>query len=156
MGITSSSLGTESLVSSLIFRRPSVTGSPDIFSCRATVGRHFLTTFGGMSPGCCAGGRPRCLVRLLFKRCSSFLLLSFFTPGHYSDPCVLLLTVKERPDLDNKFNRRVQAAVKHAATIEDFNELIDPRSLARHCLGPEPSLYVLSALDREEKKRKLP
>ena len=31
MGITSSSLGIESLVSSLIFRRPSVTGSPDIF-----------------------------------------------------------------------------------------------------------------------------
>ena len=96
------------------------------------------------------------MVRLFFKRCSFFLLLSFFTPGHYSDSCVLLLTVKERPDLDNKFNGRVQAAVKHAATIEDFNELIDPRSLARHCLGPEPSLYVLSALDREEKKRKLP
>ena len=156
MGITSSSLGTESLVSSLIFRRPSVTGSPDIFSCRATVGRHFLTTFGGMSLGCCAGGRPRCLVRLLSKRCSSFLLLSSFTPGRYSDSCVLLFAVKERPDLDNKYTGRVQAAVKHAATIEDFNELIDPRSLARHCLGPEPSLYVLSALDREEKKRKLP
>ena len=70
--------------------------------------------------------------------------------------CVLLFAVKERPDLDNKYTGRVQAAVKHAATIEDFNELIDPRSLARHCLGPEPSLYVLSALDREEKKRKLP
>ena len=40
--------------------------------------------------------------------------------------------------------------------IEDFNELIDPRTLARHCLGPEPSHYVLSILDREEKKRKLP
>ena len=80
----------------------------------------------------------------------------FFNPGHYSDPCVLLFTVKERPDLDNKFDGRVQAAVKYAATIEDFNELIDPRTLTRHCLGPEPSLYVLSALDREEKKRKLP
>ena len=96
------------------------------------------------------------MVRLLFKRCFSFLLLSFFNPGHYSDPCVLLFTVKERPDLDNKFDGRVQAAVKYAATIEDFNELIDPRTLTRHCLGPEPSLYVLSALDREEKKRKLP
>ena len=40
--------------------------------------------------------------------------------------------------------------------IEDFNELIDPRTLARHCLGPEPSFYVLSAVDREEKKCKLP
>ena len=82
--------------------------------------------------------------------------LFFFNPGHYSDPCVLLFSVKKRPDLDNKFDGRVQAAVKYAATIEDFNELIDPRTLARHCLGPEPSLYVLSALDREEKKHKLP
>ena len=62
--------------------------------------------------------------------------------------------MKERPDLESKFNERVQVAVKYAGTIEDFNELIDPRTLARHCLGPEPSLYVLSALDREEKKRK--
>ena len=96
------------------------------------------------------------MVRLLFKRCSSFLLLSFFNPGHYSDPCVLLFTVKERPDLDSKFDEQVQAAVKYAGTIEDFNELIDPRTLARHCLRLEPSLYVLSALDREEKKCKLP
>ena len=95
-------------------------------------------------------------MRLLFKRCSSFVLLSFFNPGHYSDPCVLLFTVKERLDLDNKFDERVQATVKYAATIEDFNELIDPRTLARHCLRLEPSLYVLSALDREEKKCKLP
>ena len=80
----------------------------------------------------------------------------FFNPGHYSDPCVLPFTVKERPDLESKFDEQVQAAVKYARTIEDFNELIDPRTLARHCLGPEPSLYVLSALDREEKKRKLP
>ena len=64
--------------------------------------------------------------------------------------------MKERPDLESKFDERVQAAVKYAKTIEDFNELIDPRTLARHCPGPKPSLYVLSALDREEKKRKLP
>ena len=95
-------------------------------------------------------------MRLLFKKCSSFLLLSFFGPSYYSDPCVLLFTVKEHPDLDSKFDKRVQAAVKYAGTIEDFNELIDPRTLARHCLGPEPSLYILSALDRQEKKRKLP
>ena len=97
------------------------------------------------------------MVRLLFKRCSLFLLsLFFFNPGHYSDPCFLPFTVKKRPDLESKFDKRVQAAFKYARTIEDFNELIDPRTLARYCLGPEPSLYVLSALDREEKKRKLP
>ena len=72
------------------------------------------------------------------------------------DPCVLQSVVKERPELESGFDERVQVAVEYARTIEDFNELIDPRTLARHCLGPEPSLYVLSALDQEEKKRKLP
>ena len=64
--------------------------------------------------------------------------------------------MKEHPELESGFDERVQAVVEYARTIEDFNELIDPRTLARHCLGPEPSLYVLSALDQEEKKRKLP
>ena len=64
--------------------------------------------------------------------------------------------MKEHPELESGFDERVQAAVKYAWTIEDFNELIDPRTLARHCLGPEPSLYVLSTLDWEEKKYKLP
>ena len=85
-----------------------------------------------------------------------FPSLFFFNTGHYSDPCVLPFIVKERPDLESKFDEWVQAAVKYARTIEDFNELIDPRTFTRHCLGPEPSLYVLSALDQEEKKRKFP
>ena len=63
--------------------------------------------------------------------------------------------MKDRPELEARFAERVQAALEYARTIEDFGELIDPRTLARHCLGPEPSLYVLSTLDREERKRKL-
>ena len=73
------------------------------------------------------------------------------------DPFLLLyFVVKERPELKSRFYERVQAAVEYARMIEDFNELIDPRTLASHCLGLEPSLYVLSILDQEEKKRKLP
>ena len=68
---------------------------------------------------------------------------------------MLSFAVKDRPDLEAKFEERVQAAIKYVRTIEDFGELIDLRILARHCLGPEPSLYVLSTLDREEKKCKL-
>ena len=64
--------------------------------------------------------------------------------------------VKDRPELEGRYNERVQVAVEYARTIEDFNKLIDPCTLACHCLGPEPSLYVLSALDWEEKKHKLP
>ena len=63
--------------------------------------------------------------------------------------------MKDRPKLEGKFVERVQAALRYARTIDDFGELIDPRTLARHCLGPEPSLYILSTLDREERKRKL-
>ena len=73
------------------------------------------------------------------------------------DPFLLLYFVaKERLELESKFNERVQATVEYVRTIDDFDELIDPRTLARHCLGPEPSFYVLSILDWEEKKRKLP
>ena len=87
---------------------------------------------------------------LLFPSLFTFILAIIL------DPYVLFFVVKKRPELESEFDERVQAAIQYARTIEDFNELIDPRTLACHCLGPEPSLYVLSALDREEKKRKLP
>ena len=64
--------------------------------------------------------------------------------------------MKEGPELESRFDERVQATVEYVRTIENFNELVDPRTLAHHCLGPEASLYVISAFDREEKKRKLP
>ena len=112
--------------------------------------------FGGMSLGCCAGGRPLCLVRLLLMRClffSNFLFILVITSDLF---LVLYFAVKERLVLDSRFEERVQVAIKYARTIDDFDELIDPCTLARHCLGPEPSLYILSTLDREERKRKLP
>ena len=87
------------------------------------------------------------------------MLFSSLTFGLYwsSDLFLLLyFAVKERPELESKFEERVQAAIKYARRIDDFDELIDLRTLARHCLGREPSLYVLSTLDREERKRKLP
>ena len=151
----SSYLGIESLSSSLIFRLPSVTRSLDIFLYWVTVGRLFLMTFRGMSLGCCVGGRLLCLVRLLLMKCSPFFfpLILAIIPDLF---LLLHFVAKERPELESRFHKRVQAAVEYARTIEDFNELIDPRTLARHCLGPEPSLYVLSILDQEEKKRKLP
>ena len=157
-------LGIESHVLSLIFRHPSVTGNPDISLYQATVGRLFLMTFGGTSLGCCANGRPLCLVHLLLMRCLFFFFFPFFfsfklmfilviTPDLF---LLLCFVAKKRPELESRFDERVQAAIKYTRTIEDLNELIDPRTLARHCLGSEPSIYVLSILDREEKKRKLP
>ena len=43
--------------------------------------------------------------------------------------------VKERHELESRFEECVQEAVKYASTIEDFDELVDPRTLAHHCLG---------------------
>ena len=63
--------------------------------------------------------------------------------------------VKERPKLESQIEERVQEAIKYARMIDDFDELVDPRTLARHCLGPEPSLYILQAINRERRKREL-
>ena len=60
----SSCLGIEGLDSSSIYLRPSVTGSVGTSLCRVTVRRPFLTTFRGMSLGCCIGGRPFNLMHL--------------------------------------------------------------------------------------------
>ena len=45
----------------------------------------------------------------------------------------------------------MKVAVKHAKTIDDFDDLIDMRTLARHCLCLEPSTFVLWAIAIEEK-----
>ena len=57
--------------------------------------------------------------------------------------------------LKSKFEKCVQEAVKYASTIEDFDKRVDPRTLARHYLLPEPSHYVLHEIHREERKREL-
>ena len=63
--------------------------------------------------------------------------------------------MKERPELEDNFKERVQETIKYMSTIDDFDKLVDPRTLAHHCLGSEPSNYVLYALDREERKHEL-
>ena len=68
--------------------------------------------------------------------------------------CVFLcfyFTIKDRLVLESRFEKRVRAAVEYVSTIDDFDDLVDPRTLARHCLGPEPSHYVLHAIRSEEK-----
>lgn len=69
--------------------------------------------------------------------------------------CFSAFVVKEFPELESKFEECVQEAIKYASTIDGFDELVDPRTLARHFWGLRPSHYVLHATRREEKKRKL-
>ena len=64
---------------------------------------------------------------------------------------VFYFTVRDRPKLESRFEERVHAAVEYMSTIDDFGDLVDPRTLARHCLGPKPSYYILRAIRREEK-----
>ena len=61
--------------------------------------------------------------------------------------------MKECPELEGKFEEWVLEAVKYVSMMDNFDKLVDPRMLARHCLGPEPSPYILHAIDREERKR---
>ena len=42
-------------------------------------------------------------------------------------------------------------ATKYAKKIDDFDDLVDPRTLARHFLGPKSSPFVLHAIEIEEK-----
>ena len=62
--------------------------------------------------------------------------------------------VKRRPKLKNKYRERVEKSIEYTKTIEDFDDLVDPQTLAFYCLGPEPSAFVLCNLDIEEKKSK--
>ena len=64
-----------------------------------------------------------------------------------------MCAVKKCPKLKSRYKRRVEAATKYAKMIDDFNNLVDPRTLARHCLGPDPSPYVLRAIEVEEKSK---
>ena len=49
--------------------------------------------------------------------------------------------------------RFVFMRLQYASTIDNFDELINSRMLARHFLGPKPSPYVLCAIAREEKSK---
>ena len=41
--------------------------------------------------------------------------------------------------------------MKHTKTIDNFDDLVDPQTLACHCLNPEPSDFVLQAIAIKEK-----
>ncbi|XP_050286471.1 uncharacterized protein LOC126725680 isoform X2 [Quercus robur] len=62
------------------------------------------------------------------------------------------LTASTCPHLKSCYKECVQAALDFALSAEDFDELVDPRSLYDHFLGPEPSAYILQLILREERK----
>ena len=62
--------------------------------------------------------------------------------------------VKRRPGLKSRYKERIEIAIGYSETIESWDELVDPRSLAFYNLGPDPSPYVLRQLGIEGKKSK--
>ena len=59
-----------------------------------------------------------------------------------------------RPKLKSKYQGPVEKAIEYAKTIESWDDLVDPRTLAFYCLGLDPSSYVLQLIDIEGKKSK--
>lgn len=60
-------------------------------------------------------------------------------------------TTFECPDLECRYQSRVQAALEFAQGTDNIDKLVDPRRLYDHYLGPEPSKYVLRKILGEEK-----
>ena len=65
-----------------------------------------------------------------------------------------LCAIKRWPKLKSKYQDCVEKVIKYTKTIESWDDLIDPQTLAFYCLGPNPSPYILCNLDIEGKKSK--
>ncbi|KAF3964139.1 hypothetical protein CMV_011546 [Castanea mollissima] len=61
--------------------------------------------------------------------------------------------VKKCPKLKSRYRQHVKEAIEYVKTIDDFDDLVDLRTLALHCHGPEPSAYILHVIEIEEKKK---
>ena len=48
----------------------------------------------------------------------------------------------------------MEKAIQYAEAIESWEDLVDPRTLAFYCLGPDPSAYVLRPIKIKGKKSK--
>ena len=62
--------------------------------------------------------------------------------------------MKRRPKLKSRYIEHVEKAIEYAPTVESWDDLVDPRTLAFYNLGSDPSAYVLHLLRIEEKKSK--
>ena len=66
----------------------------------------------------------------------------------------MFCAVKRRPKLKSKYQGRVEKAIEYAKTVESWDDLVDPWTLAFYYLGPNPSSYMLGLIDIEGKKSK--
>ena len=62
--------------------------------------------------------------------------------------------VKRRPKLKGRHKERIETAIGYSEMIDNWDDLVDPRTLAFYNLGPDPSAYVLRQVGIEGKKSK--
>ena len=93
--------------------------------------------------------RPFASPSLLF----TLLLFPFFVLIVANLLVYCVYVVKRPPKLKSRYKRHVEAAIEYAKLIDDFNDLVDSRTFAHHCLVPKPSSYVLHAIEIEEKSK---
>ena len=62
--------------------------------------------------------------------------------------------MRRRPKLKSKYQGHVEKAIRYAEAIESWEDLVDPRTLAFYCLGPDPSAYVLRLIKIKGKNSK--
>ena len=76
-----------------------------------------------------------------------------FLSSSISNLVVFIHAKKKRPPLKSRYKGCVQVATEYVETIEDFDNLVNPWTLARHFLGSKPSSFVLRAIQIEEKSK---
>ena len=91
---------------------------------------------------------------LRYVNVSPHLLTFILLMWPYLTTLVVSLVVKRRPKLKSKYQDRVEKAIEYARTIESWEDLVDPQTLAFYCLGSDPSPYVLRNIDIEGKNSK--
>ena len=69
-----------------------------------------------------------------------------------ADSYLFFCAVKRRPKLKSRYTGRVEKAIKYAPTIKNWDDLVNPRTLAFYNLKPNSSAYVLRLLSIDEKK----
>ena len=62
--------------------------------------------------------------------------------------------MKRRPKLKSRHKACVEKAIENALTIESWDDLVDPWTLAFYNLGLDASAYILHGIDIEGKKSK--
>lgn len=89
---------------------------------------------------------------VLLNLCFYFYFFYWRTLFHTCDrPFGACFVAFECPDLESRYQSWVQVALEFARWIDDFNDLGDPCRLYDHCLGPEPSEYMMRKILWEEK-----